>query len=107
MIHHCPKCGAMSYHGPGAAHWALRCPCGHTAAQVPHAPDNAPARRHPSELAASVIVYPIDADVDELDDVEVQVTDLDPDDDDDDDDDEPQVSLTDEVEAWVTEAEAL
>lgn len=43
MTHFCPKCGAFSWHGPGSAHWALKCPaCATVSKQHPHAPPPPP-----------------------------------------------------------------
>lgn len=42
--HYCPSCGSYSFHGEGAAPWALRCPaCGVKTRQHPHPPPATPA----------------------------------------------------------------
>lgn len=50
MTHHCPECGAFSWHGAGTNHWALVCPaCGHKARQHPHPPEPAMTTEHAIE----------------------------------------------------------
>lgn len=57
MIHYCPRCGAFSWHGPGARHWALRCPaCSRVAKQSTSPPADDVPTRHSDELASGGIV---------------------------------------------------